>query len=501
MTLQEFTMQSKLRHTGKLRLATAALLFSPVLWMSGCAATSTFTSHPARIDPFLGALQSGKPIDLGSSLLPECSSKDGILYDMERGRLAQILGQGESSRQDFSAASERIRQNDEKARISLSGIGANVAAIAVNDNAVPYQGAGYERVMLHHYQALNYLHSNDLEGAGVEVRRANAEQEEALKLHQEELERARQQAEDNRVADLASNPAISAAYAGMDEVAGKVGNSFQNAYTFYLSAFIYEALHEPNDAYIDYRKALEIYPGNRFLRRDVLRLAKELGISDPPDGAEPPIPPAPPGVRGGDLLVLFEDGFVPRKTQVKIPLPIPKLGLLAVAFPVYQATWSPPPPLTVEADGDPIGATEPICDFRALAVKALQEEVPVIATRQLVRLVAKGATAELAREKLGLLGELGISLWNVVGENADLRSWISLPANAQVLRAALPPGTHRLAIRPAGEGAPVTVEVKVSEGSRSILHVIRAGRKLYTTVIPLGGAERRASGAAGEVPS
>src|SRR6185369_6780919 len=144
--------------------------------------------------------------------------------------------------------------------------------------------------------------------------------------------------------------------------------------------------------------------------------------------------------------------------------------------------------------------TEPICDFRALAVKALKEEAPVIATRELLRLVAKGATAKLAREKLGLLGVMGVSLWNVAGENADLRSWISLPANAQVLRAALPAGTHRLTIMPEGESVSVTVEVKVAEGSKNILRVIRAGRELYTSVIPVGVEKRAALASVPTVP-
>lgn len=477
--------------------ATVRRLGSPfilVLWLTGCAVTSAFTGHPAKIEPLIAAVQSRAPIDIDTCLLSERLSKDGILYDMERGRLAQILGQANISRHDFSAAALRFRQDDERARISLSDLGADIAALGVNDNAIPYQGAGYERVMLHHYQALNYLKENDLEGAGVEVRLANAEQEDALKRHEEELERARREAEKEKVAHLAGEPAIAKAYAEMDQVAGKVKNSFQNAYTFYLSAFIYEALQQPNDAYLDYRRALEIYPENGFVRRDVDRLAKELGRSEDPEALQPPFPLTQPGLAGsdGDLLVLFEEGFVPRKTQVKIPLPIPNLGLLAVAFPVYQARWSPARPLSVEADGAVIGETEPICDFQALAVKALEEEVPVIATRELVRLVAKGAAAKLAREKLGLLGAIGASLWNVAGENADLRSWISLPANAQVLRAALPAGSHRLTITPEGESVPVTVELKVAKGSKNILHVIRAGAKLYTSVIPVG-VEKRAS--------
>ncbi|HTP64953.1 MAG TPA: hypothetical protein VMJ66_06145 [Geobacteraceae bacterium] len=476
----------RFRRTVNSRLKIVSFLFISVWWLSGCAATSTFTNHPAKIDPLIATIQSGQSIDLDNCLLSERRSSDGLLYDMERGRLAQILGKADISVHDFSSAAERIGQNDEKARVSLSDLGANTAAVEVNNNAVPYEGAGYERVMLHHYQALNYLKRNDLEGAGVEVRIANIEQEEALKQHEEEVGRALKEAKEQKVHRLMRTPAITNAYAEMDEVAGKVKNSFQNAYTFYLSGFIYEAMQEPNDAYIDYKRALEIYPENGFLQKDVLRLAKELGITENPNVLKPGSHAAPnPLNSDGDLLVLFEDEFIPRKTQVNIPINIPHLGLLAVAFPVYRTEWTPPRPLTIEADGTFVGKTEPICDFRSLAVKALKEDVPVIATRQLVRLVSKGATANMVRQRLGLIGVVWVSLWNVAGENADLRSWNSLPANAQVLRAALPAGRHRLTILPEGASVPVTVVVRIAEGSRNILHVIRAGQELYTSFIPL----------------
>ncbi len=457
------------------------------LWLSGCASTTTFTSYPSKINPLIGTLQTRQPIDFTQCLLSECKSSDAILYDMERGRFAQIEGNVDISMQDFAAAMEKIKQNDEKARISLSDIGANMAAAAVNDNAIPYEGAGYERVMLHHYQALNYLNKKDLEGAGVEVRRANAEQEDALKRHEEEIEKAQKKAEEKKIGSPLNNKQITSAYAQMDEVAGKVKNSFQNAYTFYLSGFIYEAMRQTNDAYIDYKKALEIYPENTYLQKDVIRLAKELNMGEELDAVKARFKTDAIAIpaNSGDLLVLFEDGFVSQKQQIKISLPVPKIGLLSIAFPIYNAKWTPCNPLTIEKNGDQVGSAETICDFRALSVKALKEEVPVIATRQLVRLVAKGAATKAAKDKLGVFGELGMSVWNFASENADLRSWISLPADVQVLRVALPAGNHKLALKQYGIPTTGSVDVDIAGGSKTILHVVRAGQAFYTSVITL----------------
>ncbi len=57
-------------------------------------------------------------------------------------------------------------------------------------------------------------------------------------------------------------------------------HSFQNAATFYLSGVVWEMLGERNDAYIDYKKALEIFPDNLFLQADVMRLGKRLGMRE-----------------------------------------------------------------------------------------------------------------------------------------------------------------------------------------------------------------------------
>jgi len=469
-----------------LKTCRQAATLAALLLAAGCASTSTFTAYPHKVQPLITSLSNRTPLDLSKCLLSECKSNDLILYNMERGRYAQVIGDSDVSMANFRASMEKIRGNDEKALISASAVGATVAATLVNDNAIPYEGEGYERVLLHHYQALNYLGRMDLEGAGVEVRRANAEQNESLKRFEKELEESRDAAAENNVGTDGISR-IETRYAQMDEVAGRVKNSFQNAYTFYVSGFIYELLRLPNDAYIDYKKALEIYPGNRFLQQDVLRLAEKLEMREDLDELRQRFSIEKRqfidegGAGSGELLVLFEDGFVPRKQEIKIPIPIGRGSLVTIAFPIYQEHWSPQAPLRILNSSELIGSTEPICDVRALAVKALKEKAPVIATRQIIRAVAKGVTAEEARKRGGDLGQFAANVWNLISERADLRSWLTLPANAQILRTTLPAGSYNLTLQHPMAAGQTSADVEIAAGGKTVLQVVRAGGQMYSS--------------------
>lgn len=458
------------------------LIFLLVLCISGCSGTM-FTAYPGKINPMIAALQTGTPLHLDRCLLDECRGGDRILYNMERGRVAHILGNTDASMRDFSSSMASIRVNDEKAVISASALAENFGAVLTSDNALSYEGEGYERVLLHHYQALNYLRIKNLEGAGVEVRRANSEQEEALRRLESEVEKAQNAAEQRHLSGN-SLSAVTTRYAQMDEVAGKVKNSFQNAYTFYVSGFIYELLDQANDAYIDYKKALEIYPENRYLQKDVIRLATALNMGEDLDALQARFgiesqASSPDDAIAGELFVLFEDGFAPQKQEVKIILPIPNAGLVSIAFPMYKEHWTPQLPVSISADGQSLGTTEPICDFRALAVKALKEKAVIIATRQIIRAVVKGASNHAAKKQFGDLGTIGMSIINIATEHADLRSWITLPSNAQILRAMLPSGAHKIAIQHA-RGESTYANIDIPPKGKTVLQVVKTGSQFYT---------------------
>ncbi len=467
----------------------AALLFACLpVFLTGCAMSSAFRGYPSRISPLLSAVRHRSPVNLESAIGLKARGRDAVLYNMERGRIAQIQGDIDGSMAAFREAMARIREQDEAAVLRASGAAQQVGATMLNDNALPYRGKGYERVMLHHYQAINYLLKGDLEGCGVEIRRANHEQNEALKRHNKEIAKAKQEADERRLNTSVLSNRLSRAYAGMDEVAGMVKNSFQNAATFYLSGVCYELLGQDGDAYIDYKKALEIMTGNRYVQMAALRLARQLGMTEEAAELVKRFPQAaarlrsPPPAGAGELIVFFEDEFVPPKKQIKIPIPLPgATSATFVAFPYYETSRTLPKRLRVDAEAFPSGQTEPVCYMGALAVKALNEDLPQLVLRQALRATAKGVMAKAASDRAGSLAGLLSGFFNYVTESADLRSWNSLPRDVQILRMHVSSGTRRLRLTHPSSGAETETEVHVPAGGKTLVFVLRAGQSLYVS--------------------
>lgn len=461
------------------------------VYLFGCSATTIFTSYPAKIEPLKALAAPVEPQNFELLLASERSSNDKILYNLEHGRLAQVLGYTETSQSSFSVAINAVRENEQRATVSASRIGSNLAAIMTNDNALPYEGEGYERVLLHHYQALNYLLQNNLEGAGVEFRWANTEQNEALLRHEKELTKAEEKSKDGSFdGNALENPAIQQQYAQLNEVAGRVKNSFQNAYSFYLSGLIYELQGEANDAYIDYKKALEIYPDNRYLQKSVITLAKKLAMSDDLLELERRFPQTVAGMShnknnmddSGEIILLFEDGYVPPREELNISFPLAS-GLTTLALPFYRVGWSDPLPLELQIDGQTVEVSSPICDVRVLAVKSLQEKMPIILTRQLIRAVAKAVAQKEAKDRLGPMGQLGMMAFSLVSERADLRSWLTLPENVQILRAKLPAGQQTLNLSQQGTLSTISADVEVKAKGKTILYVVKRGGQFHLSSI------------------
>lgn len=454
--------------------------------LAACAGSTAFRSHPNAMAPVLSGLSEGRYPDSRRIFKSEVRGRDELLYRLERGRLAQFEGDFGDSRSEFARAIDLVRAADDRAVASAGEVGDQVAAWLLNDNARRYIPPGYERVFLHHFQALDYLFSGDLEGAAVEVRRAAFEQEAARERHEAELATAAAAARENRVGGGRIR-GVEDRFSDMDEAAAPVANSFQNAAVFYLSGVVYEAMGEPGDAYIDYRKALRIFPNNRYLQLDAFRLAGSLGMSDDLAAmkdafriAEGAVPPRrDPGE--GELVVLYEDGLVPPKQEVKFPVPLPGGGFGAVAFPIYLQGWTPPASLHVGRFNIGTMSTEPIAYVDAMAARALKEAVPGIIVRHMIRTAGKAAAAAAALRSdrdIGPVAGLAVGLWNVISENADLRSWLTLPRDIQILRTTIPEGRHALTLRSDSGEISRTAEVEVRRGRITLLHIARIGASL-----------------------
>lgn len=154
-----------------------------------------------------------------------------------------------------------------------------------------------------------------------------------------------------------------------------------------------------------------------------------------------------------------------------------------VAFPYYSGGLRQPVPLTVKLDDTAVAETELICHFQPLAVKALKEEMLGMIVRQLVRATAKGAAAQLASDAVGGVGGLAVGLVGAATEQADRRSWLSLPCHAQIARSTVSAGQYSLRFLHGDNWLGNPVDVRIEAGKSTVMMITRAGGRCYVRKI------------------
>lgn len=166
-------------------------LISWVLMASGCAnlsAGNLFSHYSDQNQEVYQAVVAGNYAN--AEQLQSSDVGGEILGNFEKGRISFLAKDYPTSLKALEESDRAVRVQQDRATISVSETATSVGSLAVNDNLNEYQPADYELGFLHLYLGLNYLQKNDLEGALVEVRRANQVQEAARKAREKELKSA-----------------------------------------------------------------------------------------------------------------------------------------------------------------------------------------------------------------------------------------------------------------------------------------------------------------------
>ena len=438
------------------------LLVAMLIGCSSIEINDLFFSYSQQMKQSRSAQLKGEFVKAQASVISVNSHHNNYgLSLLETARLQFLAKNWLVSQKSFELVYKQVQAQEQAAKIQLSSGLKKASAIVTNDNAIAYEIPSYEQSMLHSYQALNYLYQGNLESALVEVRRANLVQERALKTNETEIYKAQEAMEKKGI----HSEQLSASYPSMDNLIGQVKNSVQNAYTFYLSGVLYEAGQQPNDAYIDYKRALEIYPNNTYLQQDVLRLAKKLSMFEELSYFEQQFGQYKTVNKKntGQVIVIFEQGIVNSKEEVRLNLPIfnthSPVKFFTFALPVYRGDLPMVTPFTISID-DKSYLSQVIVRLQSLATKDLQDQLPALVTRQVLRLVAKEQIRQKMKKSGGDVGNILASIYNIASEKADTRSWSSLPNNVQIISVPnIAVGHKKLAIAYAGKKEIVDIEV------------------------------------------
>jgi hypothetical protein len=415
-----------------------------VLMLSGCATSvnSLFSSHPERMKLHKQKIQSAQKITEAHYLIQDLESSNAILSAQELGRLAQLEGDFQQSIRYYKQAIQAYDEDDLKAVVSASEVATLAGSLIINDKLMAYRGLGFERITLHQYQSLNYLMLGNYQAAMVETRRAN------------ELQRIEQKRYEDEHGQAVLEPRFqSQQLKTLNTLSGQLENSFFNAYNYFTTGFLHELSGNDNDALIDYQKAHVLAPNNQGLKQYIDSQKKTTNPSN------------------GRLVLIYEQDFVAPKQTINILLPIGQ-QIQSVAIPTYNKyNLSKKEPKLIGLQNK---TCQNLVDFNQIAVKALAEQYPTLILRQVARLTAKHQVGS----QFGVLGQLT----NILTEQADLRSWLTLPSHVCSVQSVLPKNHYHIKI----DGHPITFNIKPRGHTfiwvRKTGHIIKHDIKVFTQI-------------------
>lgn len=395
------------------------------LFLSACSsmtAGNLFSHYSAQNQELYQAVKAGQYTQ-ASDMLDEYVAGE-ILDNLEKGRVYFLNQEYQESKTRFELSDQAVKRQQSKAIISVSDTATSVGSLAVNDNLNQYQPADYELGFLHLYLGLNYVQANDLDGALVEMRRANQVQEQAKARREVELQQAQQELKANGVsANLGS---VLAQYPD----AGKTLQAVQNAYLLYLSALLYEASNDLNNAYVDYRRALAVSPNNKAVIDGTLRVAQRLGMTQDLKLLQEQYGVAQTLQEGqGRVIILDEQGIVKAMDSWRLSLPLydsrGNSALYSIALPYYKSSQYKER-YNLQLNGEGL-VSSPLTDVDLMAERNLSERMPTMVIRQALRVLAKDQVRKETAQGNDV-GNLVFNIWNTLTEQPDTRSWITLPA-------------------------------------------------------------------------
>ncbi len=250
-----------------------------------------------------------------------------------------------------------------------------------------------------------------------------------------------------------------------------------NAFGRYLSGIIYEADNNLNDAYIDYYKALHIYqdyeekygtPVPSIFMDDLMRVARAAGRTNEIQsfideyGGAGWTEDYEAGDRGWIVLIHF-NGTAPVKRSSQIFIPT-RDGPVALAFPVYDVLKPSCADSRVIAASDSeriLSDTELVEDINSIALKNLDDRRGRITLKMAARVALKQIAIKKVKNKEA---RQLLNIANLFIEQADTRSWRTLPGEIYLGRLFLPAGKYDIHVSQCGKKERFVETVYVKPG-------------------------------------
>ena len=403
-------------------------------------------------------------------------NKDAVIWHLEQGAVLRANGQYEDSNKAFDAAQVKIDQYAQEAKVK---IGNETGALLSNQAELPYEGRGYDGIMLNTYMALNYLALGEPDKARPELIRAYQRQQDAVADNEKCIQKVQDQAAKNKdsaaIKKAQNDPGLQSQIQGASTNLNnlKPYAAYVNPFTVYLDGLFFMAdaadASDLERARKSFERVTEFAPGNPYVKEDLAMVDRMINGR--------PLSPT--------TYVIFETGCAPVRDQVRIDIPIivTKVSYIGAAFPTLKPQGNYIPNLTVTADGKNFG-TSLVSDMDSVIGLDFKNEMPVVITKTIAATVVKGVAAYAANQAAGqqngwagLVMQIGTAVYQAAVNIADERTWTTLPKEFQVCHFPTPPD-RKIELETPGQRQ--TMPVTIDAGIINLLYV-----KSINTISPL----------------
>jgi hypothetical protein len=412
---------------------------------TGCAPLNFYT----KMDPMIKSGDYKGADDLVEKSKEQYKGEHEMLYFFDKGSILQMMGDYKGSAAILDSADQRIDDLYTKSATK------EITSFFSNDLNLPYEGENFEQVMVNIMKCLDYMYMNNFQDAAVEARKVN-----------------------HRMNLL------------IDKYEGK-STYKDDAFARYLSALSFEATGALNDAYIDYKASYKAYKEYAGLygteipvevKKDILRLSEALHFTDDHNGylkefGDLPYIKQADLKRSGEFVIIVYDGMAPFKESRYLNYDwydekAKQFHSIPIAFPHFKSrgyTVS-----AAEADYKTLSIKSfPAEDINAIALKSLEERNGLIMAKSVARAVAKYIAKQVAsnggkNQMMDLIG----TVYQYASEQADTRSWRTLPARFHIIRGQLAPGKYDLQVKVTMADNSVkeeSVKVKIKDGAKTVV--------------------------------
>ena len=375
----------------------------------------------------------------GAELNGDYADKDKVLLHLDKGIIFHYQDNYSESNKELDEAETAIEE------LFTKSISKGVFSFLLNDNALAYDGEIYEDLYLNIFKALNYIHLNNFDGAYVETRRiSNKLSELDIKLS-DQIDQFNS-SEDNK---FKIDP-IELDY-------------YNNVLANYLSFLIYRAEGEYDNSRISLEKLNETWD----TYSDVYNFSKPKAVLDSNINSSvylnvisfTGMSPIKEAV--GARITTFNDFIVisdPTDYYIQqIVIPGIEYGWnFKFSFPQLAFFPSEVRKIEVFADSTLLGELELLENINNVASKIFEASKSITFFKNITRSLLKGiGTAALGRTIKketdgGILGDILVGIANAAvdaTENADLRSWRTIPGYCYVGEFQMNEGVYDIEIK------------------------------------------------------